>query len=185
MPTNSPFQRPLLRWYDRCRRDLPWRADPPNPYHVLVSEFMLQQTQVATVIPYFHRFMERFPDIADLAAAEEQEVLRHWQGLGYYARARNLLRCARQVVSDHDGELPADVAALQALAGIGRYTAGAIGSIAFGKRVPILDANVTRIICRLDKIESVPKQRTVQQRLWDRAEQILPRKRVSDFNSAL
>jgi A/G-specific adenine glycosylase len=183
----SYFSRRLLGWYDVAHRDLPWRVRGvhPSPYHVLISEFMLQQTQVATVIPYFHRFLAQFPTLADLAAADEQAVLRHWQGLGYYARARNLLRCARQVVSEHNGELPADVAALETLAGIGRYTAGAIGSIAFGQRVPILDGNVTRVICRLDKIEADPKEPAVQEKLWDRAERILPRKRVSDFNSAL
>jgi A/G-specific adenine glycosylase len=177
----------LLGWYDVAHRDLPWRVRGvhPAPYHVLVSEFMLQQTQVATAIPYFQRFMQRYGTLAELAAADEQEVLRHWQGLGYYARARNLLRCARQVVSEHNGELPPDVAALQTLAGIGRYTAGAISSIGFGKRVPILDANVTRVICRLDKIEANPKDRSVQEQLWRRAEEILPRKRVGDFNSAL
>jgi A/G-specific adenine glycosylase len=184
---SSDFSRRLLGWYDIAHRDLPWRVRGvhPAPYHVLVSEFMLQQTQVATVIPYFERFMRRFATLAELAAADEQEVLRHWQGLGYYARARNLLRCARQVVADHRGELPADIATLQTLAGIGRYTAGAISSIAFGKRVPILDANVTRVICRLDKIQADPKDRNVQAQLWRRAEEILPRKRVGDFNSAL
>jgi len=185
----ADFSRRLLKWYDRSHRDLPWRAcgDAPHPlpYHVLVSEFMLQQTQVATVIPYFHRFMERFPSIADLAAAEEQDVLRHWQGLGYYARARNLLRCARQIVSDHGGELPGDAAQLQILAGIGRYTAGAISSLAFGRRAPILDANVTRVLLRLDKIESDPRDSAMKERLWQRAEEILPRRRIGDFNSAL
>jgi A/G-specific adenine glycosylase len=183
----SDFSRRLLGWYDTAHRDLPWRVRGvhPAPYHVLVSEFMLQQTQVSTVIPYFQRFIVKFSTLADLAAADEQTVLRLWQGLGYYARARNLLRCARQVVSEHNGELPADIDALRKLAGVGRYTAGAIGSIAFGKRVPILDANVTRVICRLDKIEADPKDRKVQEQLWTRAEEILPRKRVSDFNSAL
>jgi len=177
----------LLRWYDVAHRDLPWRVRGVHraPYHVLVSEFMLQQTQVATVVPYFQRFMQRYATLAELAAADEQEVLRHWQGLGYYARARNLLRCARQVVREHNGELPPDAATLQNLAGIGRYTAGAISSIGFGKRVPILDANVTRVIRRLDKIEADPKDRNVQEQLWRRAEEILPRRRVGDFNSAL
>jgi A/G-specific adenine glycosylase len=185
----ADFCRRLLNWYDRSHRDLPWRVrgqtTHPSPYHVLVSEFMLQQTQVATVIPYFQRFMERFPTIADLAAADEQEVLRHWQGLGYYARARNLLRCARQVVTDHGGSLPADVTQLRSLAGIGRYTAGAISSIGFGRREPILDANVTRVVLRVDQIESDPRERAVQELLWRRAEEILPSQRVGDFNSAL
>jgi A/G-specific adenine glycosylase len=183
------FARRLLKWYDQSHRDLPWRtcgnAPHPVPYHVLVSEFMLQQTQVATVIPYFHRFTQRFPTIADLASADEQEVLRHWQGLGYYSRARNLLRCARQIVGEHGGDVPSDAKQLQKLAGIGRYTAGAISSIAFGRRVPILDANVTRVLLRLDKIESDPRERAVQDQLWHRAEEILPRRRMGDFNSAL
>lgn len=185
----ADFGRRLLGWYDRSHRALPWRVRGrtrhPSPYHVLVSEFMLQQTQVVTVIPYFDRFLERFPSFAALAAAEEQEVLRHWQGLGYYTRARNLLRCARQVVSEHGGKLPSDVTQLQALAGIGRYTAGAISSIGFGRRVPILDANVTRVLLRLDKIEADPRDRAVQDQLWRRAEEILPASRIGDFNSAV
>ena len=156
----NDFAHRLLRWYDRARRDLPWRvASPdatPNAYHVLVSEAMLQQTQVATVIPYFHRFLERFPTLADLAAAPEQEVLRAWQGLGSYSRARNLRAAARQVVADYGGQLPPDPEELLNLPGIGRYTAGAVASIAFGRRAPVLDANVTRVLCRLDQITSDP-----------------------------
>ncbi len=186
---HADFARRLLGWYDRSQRDLPWRVRGrvrhPCPYHVLVSEFMLQQTQVATVIPYFQRFMEHFPTLADLAAADEQQVLRQWQGLGYYARARNLLRCARQVVAEYDGKLPANVTHLQTLAGIGRYTAGAISSIGFGRRAPILDANVTRVILRLDKIEADPREPSVRELLWQRAGEILPSRRIGDFNSAL
>jgi A/G-specific adenine glycosylase len=184
------FARRLLRWYDRAHRDLPWRRsktrpEPLDPYHVLVSETMLQQTQVATVIPYYHRFLAKFPTIAHLAAASEQEVLRLWQGLGYYSRARNLQAAARKVVSDYDGKLPADRDELLSLPGIGRYTAGAIASIAFDRAAPILDGNVTRVLCRLDCIRTDPRDRQTQQLLWLRAEQILPRRRVGDFNSAL
>jgi adenine-specific DNA glycosylase len=120
----NKFRTRLLRWYDRHRRDLPWRSPRPDPYHVLVSEAMLQQTQVATVIPYYRRFLERFPTLHQLAAADEQDVLRLWQGLGYYSRARNLREAARAVVSDHNGELPREADELIKLPGIGRYTAG-------------------------------------------------------------
>ncbi|HWE94613.1 MAG TPA: A/G-specific adenine glycosylase [Tepidisphaeraceae bacterium] len=186
----STFARRLLRWYDRSRRDLPWRVDVAggaelNPYHVLVSETMLQQTQVATVIPYFHRFLARFPTLADLAAADEQEVLRHWQGLGYYSRARNLQSAARMVVGELGGTMPCEPAELLKLPGVGRYTAGAVASIAFGRRAPILDANVQRVLCRLDAIATDPRDRRTQQHLWRRAEDILPRRRVGDFNSAM
>ena len=146
---------------------------------------MLQQTQVATVIPYFKRFIARFATFAELAAADEQEVLRLWQGLGYYSRARNLQAAARQIVIGHGGLLPSEHEQLVKLPGIGRYTAGAVGSIAFGKRVPILDGNVTRVISRLDAIADDTRDGKTQKLLWSRAAEILPRKRVGDFNSAL
>src|SRR3954471_23454660 len=162
----TTFARRLLRWYDRVRRDLPWRAvgadGRPDPYHVLVSEAMLQQTQVATVIPYFNRFIARFATLADLAGADEQEVLRLWQGLGYYSRARNLQKAARRVVSEFGGKLPADVDRLRNLPGVGRYTAGAVASIAFGKRAPILDGNVVRVLCRVEKVTADPRDRDTQ-----------------------
>jgi A/G-specific adenine glycosylase len=183
------FARRLLRWYDAARRDLPWCAvgsdGRPNPYHVLVSEAMLQQTQVATVIPYFNRFIARFGSFRALAAADEQDVLRMWQGLGYYSRARNLRAAARKVVSDFAGELPRDVEGLMRLPGVGRYTAGAIASIAFGRRAPILDGNVIRVLCRLDRITTDPREKGTQTVLWSRAEAILPKSRLGDFNSAL
>lgn len=186
----SLFTRRLLRWYDRSQRRLPWRVDEragasPDPYHVLVSEAMLQQTQVTTVIPYFQLFIERFPTFHALAAADEQHVLRMWQGLGYYSRARNLRAAARTVVNMHGGKLPRDRDALLKLPGIGRYTAGAVASIAFGRRAPILDGNVTRVLCRIDRIEADPRERQTQERLWRRAEEILPRTRVGSFNTAL
>jgi A/G-specific adenine glycosylase len=179
------FQRALLRWYDQHRRDLPWRVTAPDPYHVLLSETMLQQTQVATVVPYFLRFIKRYPTLADLAGAELQDVLRLWQGLGYYSRARNLHACAARVVAEHGGRVPRDVEQLLSLPGVGRYTAGAIASIAFNARAPILDGNVTRVLCRLDRIESNPRDRQTQLKLWQRAEEILPSRRIGDFNSAL
>lgn len=190
------FRRNLLAWYGKYRRELPWRLPREasagaavlkmvDPYHVLVSEFMLQQTQVATVIPYFNRFIERFPDAPALATADEQEVLRLWQGLGYYSRARNLQKAAQKIMADFGGQVPSDAKSLRSLPGVGQYTAGAIGSIAFGKRVPILDGNVIRVLCRLDHITSDPRQPSTQEILWARAEEILPTKRLGDFNSAL
>jgi A/G-specific adenine glycosylase len=188
--SSKDFARRLLKWYDRHRRDLPWRASadrprPLDPYHVLVSETMLQQTQVATVIPYYHRFLARFPTIADLAAADEQEVLRLWQGLGYYSRARNLQAAARKVVSEYGGKMPGDRDELLKLPGVGRYTAGAVASIAFDRPAPILDGNVTRVLCRLDHITADARARETVQLLWRRAGEILPARRVGDFNSAL
>src|SRR5450432_3738341 len=131
--SRSQFSRRLLNWYDRNRRELPWRVplgQSPNPYHVLISETMLQQTQVLTVIPYFHRFISAFPTITDLAAADEQTVLKLWQGLGYYSRARNLHATAKTIVADQNAQIPRDLESLLKLPGVGRYTAGAIASIA-------------------------------------------------------
>jgi len=184
------FVRRLLKWYEANRRDLPWRRARGSdraldPYHVLVSEAMLQQTQVATVIPYYARFISRFPTIFDLANAQEQEVLRLWQGLGYYSRARNLQAAARAIARDHNGQVPRSTDDLLKLPGIGRYTAGAVASLAFEQRTPILDGNVQRVLCRLDKIEADPRDRQVQKQLWQRAEELLPHKRVGNFNSAL
>jgi A/G-specific adenine glycosylase len=189
----SHFTRRLLRWYGFHRRPLPWRtgpdADPrlrPDPYHVLVSESMLQQTQVATVIPYFTRFIRELPTLEALSQAPEQQVLRLWQGLGYYSRARNLHRAARQVVQRHGGMVPDETDALLELPGIGRYTAGAIASLAFDRRAPILDGNVMRVLCRLDGIDGDPRTPNTNKHLWWRAEQIMPRRRsAGDFNSAL
>ncbi len=191
MQKNDLSQR-LLGWYDAHRRNLPWRPSPDAPpgtrppaYHVLVSEAMLQQTQVATVTAYFQRFLEAFPTVEHLAAADEQRVLRLWQGLGYYARARNLRLAAKVIVEHCGGEVPNDVERLLALPGVGRYTAGAIASIAHGVRAPILDGNVIRVLCRLDAIDTDPRDRDVMAALWTRAEQILPESRTGDFNSAL
>lgn len=179
------FARRLLRWHDRHgRKDLPWQAQP-TPYQVWVSEIMLQQTQVATVIPYYRRFMARFPDPRALATASLDEVLRHWAGLGYYARARNLHRAARQICRDHDGRLPLEREALQALPGIGRSTAGAILALAGGIRAPILDGNVKRVLCRFHGVAGWPGRSAVEKRLWRLAEAHTPRRRVAVYTQAI
>lgn len=181
----------MLNWYSRHRRDLPWRnAAPqnsgrPDPYHVLVSEAMLQQTQVVTVIPYFHRFLQAFPTLGSLAAADERQVLRLWQGLGYYSRARNLRKAAIELLNRFSGSIPASVEELMSLPGVGRYTAGAVASIAFDRRAPIVDGNVARVLSRLDGVLDDPRTPAAVQRLWSRAEELLPRTRCGNFNSAL
>ena len=144
----SDFHASLRRWFRSHGRDLPWRA-APTPYAVLVSEFMLQQTTVAAVIPYFERWMRRFPDIATLAAAPESDVLKLWEGLGYYSRARNLHRAAQSVTAQFDGTIPSDLPALRSLPGVGPYTAAAIAAFAFDQCVPVLDANINRVVARL------------------------------------
>lgn len=182
------FQKKLLDWYDHHRRDLPWRTrdgSRPDAYHVLVSEFMLQQTQTFTVVPYFVRFVKRLPTLRDLAEADEQLVLKLWEGLGYYRRAKNLHAAARKIVSEQDGQIPADAASLLKLPGIGRYTAGAIASIAYDAQAPVLDGNVARVLCRLELIRRNPRQGRVQRQLWRLAEQLLPEKLTGKFNSAL
>jgi A/G-specific adenine glycosylase len=154
----------LVAWYSANARVLPWREDP-QPYKVLLSELMLQQTRVETVIPYFHKFVDRWPTLPDLAAADEDEVLEAWAGLGYYSRARNLHRCARAAVSG----LPSDPADLRGLPGIGPYTAGAIASIAFGVRAPLIDGNVERVLSRIDAREADPRSTAGKKALWERA----------------
>ena len=158
MTFSSPaFARTLAAWFTAAQRDLPWRrADIiENPYRVLVSEVMLQQTTVAAVAPFFERFVARFPDVNSLAQAPESDVLASWAGLGYYARARNLQKAARAVVDDHGGEFPHDFEAILALPGVGRYTAGAVASIAFGQRAPIVDANVARVLSRVLRSKAI------------------------------
>ena len=170
----SKIQNSLLTWFRANARDLPWRHDR-SPYRVWLSEMMLQQTQVETVIPYFHRFLERFPTIEDLAAAPLGDVLKLWEGLGYYARARNLHKAAKVVVEKRHGEWPRTVEELMALPGIGRYTAGAIASLAFDVDTPALDGNVIRVLCRVFAIERDPKDAGVREELWTLAEQLLPK----------
>ena len=181
----AEFGRRVLEWFDaHGRKQLPWQEDP-TPYRVWVSEIMLQQTQVATVIPYYQRFMARFPDIGTLAAAEPDEVLRFWAGLGYYARARHLHQTARILCDRHDGELPLDSATLQELPGIGRSTAGAILALAAGQRQAILDGNVKRLLARFAAIEGWPGQSRVLATLWDLAECHTPTERVADYTQAM
>jgi A/G-specific adenine glycosylase len=182
------IRRRLLAWYDRNRRDLPWRSRPgqtPDPYRVLVSEAMLQQTQVATVVPYFERFIKAFPTLEHLARAEEQAVLRQWEGLGYYRRARNLHAAAGVIQEEYGGRVPDNVAGLLGLPGVGRYTAGAIASIAFGRAAPILDGNVARVLCRLWLIDRPVDATETRKILWGLAEALVPVKRPGDFNQAV
>ena len=159
----------IEQWYLRAARDLPWRARR-TPWRSLVSEFMLQQTQVARVLERFEPFMDRYPHPCDLAAADQQEVLALWQGLGYYRRARNLHQAAQVIVRDFDGEVPLDVPSLLTLPGVGRYTAGSIASIVGGERVPIVDGNVTRLLARLHCDDRRPEDRAYIKQTWQRAE---------------
>lgn len=176
--------RRLRPWFRRHQRDLPWRHDR-DPYRIWVSEVMLQQTQVATVIPYFERFLRAFPTLADLAAAQEQNVLRLWEGLGYYRRARDLLRAARAIVADHEGRFPDDPAILETLPGLGRYTCNAVLSQAFDRRLPILEANSQRVLSRLFGRTEDPRQGPARRWLWQAAEAILPQRDIGAFNQAL
>jgi A/G-specific adenine glycosylase len=178
------LRRRLLAWYRKHARDLPWRRSR-DPYQVWISEVMLQQTQVATVQRYFLRFIHSFPNVCLLAAADEQQVLRLWEGLGYYRRARQLHAAARQIVADHGGRLPQSIDELRRLPGIGWYTAGAIASIAFDQRAAILEANTIRLLSRLIGYRNDPLSGPAQRILWQVAEDILPRKNVAQFNQAL
>jgi A/G-specific adenine glycosylase len=185
MTEPATFAPRLLEWFDRHgRHDLPWQH-PRTPYRVWLAEIMLQQTQVATVIPYFRRFVTALPDLAALARAESDQVLALWSGLGYYARARNLQRAARVCMAEHGGELPREAAALTALPGIGRSTAAAILAQAHGDRLPILDGNVKRLLCRLFAIDGWPGSRPVENRLWPLAGSLLPAARLADYTQAM
>ena len=174
----------LIDWYESRKRDLPWRRTK-DPYAIWVSEVMLQQTQVKTVLGYYERWMQRFPSVKALAAADDADVLHAWQGLGYYSRARRLLAGARAVSDRHAGELPRDVQALLALPGIGPYSAGAIASIAFGLPEPIVDGNVVRVLCRLFALEGDPAKTPLKQRLWQLARELVPSDKPSEFNQSL
>lgn len=179
------FAKQLLDWFDvHGRHDLPWQRDA-TPYHVWLSEVMLQQTQVSTVIPYYERFIQRFPDVRSLADAEEDAVLHLWSGLGYYARARNLHKAAKTVVRNFDGAFPADLTALESLPGVGRSTAGAILSSALGGRAPILDGNVKRVLARFHAVEGWPGRSAVIKELWTLAEAHTPHSRVADYTQAI
>ena len=181
----TDFADRLLAWFDdHGRKDLPWQGGD-DPYPVWVSEIMLQQTQVQTVIPYFERFMASFPTVIDLANAELDAVLHHWSGLGYYARARNLHKAAGIVRDEHNGVFPDDIDAVTALPGIGRSTAGAILSLTFGQRHPILDGNVKRVLARHDAIAGWPGKTETAKQLWALAEAHTPAARVSDYTQAI
>jgi A/G-specific adenine glycosylase len=175
---------PLLAWYDQHARHLPWRGSA-DPYVVLVSEIMLQQTRVETVTPYFERWMQRFPTLASLAEAQLQEVLAAWEGLGYYSRARNLQRAAQMVMSEFNGQIPADLPSLRRLPGVGRYTAGATASIAFGLPTPTLDGNIRRVLSRVFNVSEDARSPAGERRLWSLAAGQLPSDRPGDYNQAL
>ena len=183
-PMKDQLTQQLLKWYAMEGRSLPWR-DNPAPYAVWVSEIMAQQTRLETVIPYFKRWMAQFSDIASLATASQQEVLNAWEGLGYYRRARNLHKAAGVVVADFDGKLPQDNATLLSLPGIGRYTAGAILSIAFGQDEAAVDGNVKRVYARLFAVETAVNTPVGEKAIWALAEEHLPKGQAGDFNQAL
>ena len=180
----SNFRRKLLHWFDDHQRDLPWRQHK-TPYRIWISEIMLQQTQVATVIDYFNRFIKRFPTVKILAQADQAEVLKLWEGLGYYRRARQLHAAAQVIVEQHQGTFPTDFESVLALPGIGRYTAGAILSIALDQKLPILEGNTIRLFARLMTMQSDPRTTENQKALWEFSQSLLPRKRCGDFNQAL
>ncbi|WP_290651399.1 A/G-specific adenine glycosylase [Aquisalimonas sp.] len=179
------FSARILAWYDHSgRHGLPWKH-PATSYRVWVSEIMLQQTQVSVVVPYFERFIARFPDVATLAAAPQDEVLALWAGLGYYARARNLHRAAQQIVSEHDGVMPARREAWEALPGVGRSTAGAIVSLSTGQRHAILDGNIKRVLTRYGAVPGWPGRSAVVRALWQWSEALTPKRRCADYNQAM
>lgn len=180
----NDFRRALLDWYDTEGRDLPWRKDH-DPYHVWVSEIMLQQTQVNTVIPYFERFMDMFPTVDALAMAPADRLLKAWEGLGYYSRARNLQRAAQEIVNDRQGQWPTTAEGLQELTGIGPYTAGAIASIAFGEAVPAVDGNAFRVFSRLLEIDADVAKPESRQVFFDAIKEVIDPKRPGDFNQAI
>jgi len=174
----------LLDWYTVAARDLPWRRTG-DPYAIWLSEIMLQQTRVPAAIPYYERFLARFPTVGHLARARLDTVLKLWEGLGYYSRARNLHKAAREIASRHHGQIPRTRDELLALPGIGRYTAGAIASIAFDEKAPLVDGNVERVLCRVFRIHGSPKDTGIKKRLWSLAEDLLPDSHVGRFNQAL
>jgi A/G-specific adenine glycosylase len=181
----KPFSAEILTWFDQHgRKNLPWQK-PRSAYRVWISEIMLQQTQVATVIAYFQNFIQRFPDLKTLAAAELDEILSLWSGLGYYSRARNLHRAAQIVQQQYNGKFPADLTLLQNLPGIGRSTAGAILALGLKQRAAILDGNVKRVLCRFHAIAGYPTHTQIAKQLWALAEQHTPQNRVADYTQAM
>jgi len=190
MVTEEPTQlaQHLIRWQKQSgRHDLPWQQGgrARDPYRVWLSEIMLQQTQVATVIPYYQRFLARFPDLAKLAAAPDEAVMTLWSGLGYYARARNLHRAAREIVARHGGVFPRRIEDIAALPGIGRSTAAGIAVFAFGTRAAVLDGNVKRVLARVFGIAGFPGEKAVERRLWTLAESLLPARGIATYTQGL
>ena len=181
---DARIRRRLLAWYRRHRRDLPWRGTR-DPYAIWVSEIMLQQTQVETVRPFYLRFLDRFPTIERLARAPASAVLARWAGLGYYRRARHLHAAAKLVMREHAGRVPDDAAAFARLPGVGRYTTGAVLSIAFDRPLPVLDGNVARVLSRLDAVRAAVRDPRGAERLWARAQALVPARRPGDWNQAL
>ena len=184
MPSYSRFHKSLIAWFEANRQPLPWREDR-TPYRVWISEIMLQQTQIATVIPYFERFMARFPDVHALAAASLDNVLKLWEGLGYYSRARNLHRSAKKIVEEFGGKFPSTAEGWMELPGIGRYTAGAVASLVFDEDAPVLDGNVIRVLARWENLDEDITLTSTKQKLWALAEEMLPRGRAGLWNEAI
>jgi A/G-specific adenine glycosylase len=180
----SPLATRLLNWYADHARNLPWRRHP-DPYAIWVSEIMLQQTRVETVIPYFQKWMELYPNIKSLAAASQEQVLSTWEGLGYYSRARSLHRAAQMIIDEHGGRLPQEVRALRQLPGIGPYTAGAIASIAFDADEPALDGNIRRVLARVFNVQEPARSPQAEHILWGLAAANLPQGKAGDYNQAL
>ncbi|HIE42675.1 MAG TPA: A/G-specific adenine glycosylase [Nitrospinaceae bacterium] len=177
------LQKLLLNWYEEEKREMPWRNNL-DPYRILVSEFMLQQTQVKTVIPYFERWIKSFPTLRKLAQARESIVLKHWEGLGYYSRARNLRKAAQLILQNHSGKVPQSMDEIMKLPGVGRYTAGAVLSIAFGQKVPVLDGNVKRVLSRLFLLKENGSTQQSENILWQTMENLLPEIGTGNFNQA-
>ncbi|MBI2424954.1 MAG: A/G-specific adenine glycosylase [Candidatus Hydrogenedentes bacterium] len=180
----AAIRKALLKWFLEEARDLPWRRTT-DPYRVWLSEIMLQQTRVDQGLPYYERFLAALPTVHDLARAPEDQVMKLWEGLGYYTRARNLHKAAKTVVERHGGKLPENADSLQLLPGIGKYTAGAIASIAFGERAPVVDGNVKRVLARLFDIDRSIDESATEAELWSLAENLVPRKAPGDFNQAM
>ncbi|WP_246173808.1 A/G-specific adenine glycosylase [Limnoglobus roseus] len=182
--TLGTLRRQVLAWFDANQRSLPWRENR-DPYRVWLSEVMLQQTTVAAVVPYFQRFLKTFPTLRDLAAADEQEVLKLWEGLGYYRRARHLHAAAKRIIADHGGKFPADATAVADLPGVGRYILGAVLSQAFEQKFPIVEANSLRVLARLFGYRNDPREGEGRVWVWEAATAVLPEKRIGDFNQAV
>lgn len=180
----SHFSEDLLQWYHHHQRDLPWR-ETDDPYKIWISEIMLQQTRVDTVIPYYHRFFEKFPSVFDLAEADQQEVLKVWEGLGYYSRGRNLHQAAKTVVQEFDGKLPSTFEKITSLKGIGPYTASAVLSIAFQKKYAVVDGNVIRVLSRFYGIEDDIRKSTTKKTIQKFADELIPEDQPGDFNQAI